>query len=166
MRLNVPNGFMNGRAILEQEQKRQHRARSVTSETPLAIGRPEILCIAYRLFRPVVHVVAEGTSNSFELNSYENMSVNDDEQIPTFLWTEISGKLQLLIDSDMVHGQTSVENNCLCNINERIHVFSARHFGTTARISDATFAFLSFRLHAPNAPVRLDGLVIDFLDVF
>ena len=61
-------------------------------------GRPEIKGTAYRLFCPIIKIIAKGRADlGFRLDSGNQCPLTDNEEIPFFSWSEETRKLDGLL---------------------------------------------------------------------
>jgi hypothetical protein len=116
-------------------------------------GRPEIKGTAYRLFCPIIEIVAKGRADlGFGFDCSDQCPLTDNEEIPFFGGSEETRKLDGLLSENAVPRDSGLCDKFCEKVNEPVHLCTASDGTTETLIGFATF-FLFLPLGNPCLPV-------------
>src|SRR5262249_3493869 len=95
MRRAICHGSARPRSILNENEPAQKRPWGLFAKCTFPVGRPQIMCCAYRFLSPIIEIVAKGGTNMrLELKCRYELSLIQNQHVPQLCWTKKAGKRQ------------------------------------------------------------------------
>ena len=120
-----PDRAVRRLTVLKHEEVPEERLRTV-NVCLFSIGGPEIEGAAYRLFCPIIEIVAKGRADlGFGLDNSDQCSPANNQEIPLFGGSEEAWQFNCLLPENAVPRDSNLRNKVREKRNKPVHLCTA-----------------------------------------